>query len=146
LGITNDYYGNPRPTNGNFTIGPFEGGTAAADEAGGITVAANFTGTPLRGLAPLTVTFTDASTGSPTEWAWDFANDAAWTTTNQNPVFTYTNAGTYSVKLTVNGTNTLMRASYVTATNAPAAPDPAAPATVGPVTTRSITCKTLIIK
>ena len=36
---------------------------------------AAFNGDPLSGSAPLGVTFTDASTGSPTGWAWFFGDE-----------------------------------------------------------------------
>ena len=47
--------------------------------------AAAFSGTPTSGTAPLTVTFTDRSAGSPTGWAWFFGDEAytgAWTEQN----------------------------------------------------------------
>ncbi len=47
----------------------------------------------------LAVTFMDASTGAPTMWAWDFG-DGAGTSTEQNPMYTYAEAGTYTVMLT----------------------------------------------
>ena len=47
----------------------------------------------------LTATFMDASTGDPTMWAWDFG-DGAGTSTEQNPSYTYAEAGTYTVMLT----------------------------------------------
>lgn len=47
----------------------------------------------------LEVAFTDTSTNEPTEWAWDFG-DAAGTSTEQNPTYTYAAAGTYTVGLT----------------------------------------------
>jgi len=46
---------------------------------------ANFTGTPTSGNAPLTVQFTDTSTGSPTGWAYFFGDEnytAPWTQVN----------------------------------------------------------------
>jgi len=46
------------------------------------------------------VKFTDASTGSPTSWAWDFDNDGKIDSTEQNPSYTYESAGTYTVTLT----------------------------------------------
>lgn len=79
---------------------------------------ANFTGTPTSGTAPLSVQFTDTSTGTPTSWSWAFGDGA--TSTTQNPVHTYTTAGTYSVALTATnagGSSTLTRTNYVTASS-----------------------------
>jgi PKD repeat protein len=79
-----------------------------------------FTGTPLAGGAPLAVTFTDQSTGLATSWSWDFG-DSSPAGTDQNPVHTYTNPGTYTVALTAtnsSGSNTITKTSYVTATSA----------------------------
>lgn len=64
---------------------------------------ADFTATPTSGTAPLTVHFTDASTGTISDWAWDFDNDGTADSTLQNPTFTYTNPGNYAVRLTVTG-------------------------------------------
>jgi hypothetical protein len=58
-------------------------------------LAASFTS---GGVAPLTVKFTDTSTGNPTAWAWDFGDGN--TATLQNPVNTYQAPGTYTVTLT----------------------------------------------
>jgi len=47
---------------------------------------ADFSGTPLSGLAPLTVTFTDNSTGTaPLIHEWDFGDGSAENATVQNP-------------------------------------------------------------
>jgi len=64
---------------------------------------ADFAATPTSGNAPLTVNFTDISTGSPTNWQWDFNNDGTVDSTEQNPVYTYPAAGNYTVNLTVTG-------------------------------------------
>jgi PKD repeat protein len=77
---------------------------------------AGFTGTPTAGTNPLTVTFTDTSTNSPTSWSWDFGD--ATNSTLQNPVHQYANPGTYTVKLTATnagGSGSLVRTSYITA-------------------------------
>jgi len=62
---------------------------------------ANFSGSPTSGTAPLTVNFTDLSTGSITSWSWTFGDGG--TSTLQNPSHQYTSAGTYNVTLTVTG-------------------------------------------
>jgi PKD repeat protein len=65
-----------------------------------------------------TVDFTDASTGTPTEWAWSFEGGTPNTSTDQNPSgITYNVAGKYTVSLTVTnlqGSNTLTRDSLIT--------------------------------
>lgn len=60
---------------------------------------ARFTADVTEGLAPLTVTFTDHSTGGPKEWVWDFGDGTF--STEQHPVHTYTTEGTCTVCLTV---------------------------------------------
>src|SRR5215471_8565970 len=50
------------------------------------------------GQAPLTVAFTDASTGSITAWAWNFGDGTSGSTL-QFPTHTYSTAGTYTVQL-----------------------------------------------
>jgi PKD repeat protein len=78
---------------------------------------ANFTGYPTSGRAPLTVSFTDTSTGSPTGWNWTFGDIGAGnTSTSQNPSHTYTTAGTYSVNLSainLGGSSSLVRTGYI---------------------------------
>lgn len=66
-------------------------------------LAAGFSGSPVSGNAPLTVAFSDSSTGSPTSWSWAFGDTG--TSTLQNPTHIYTSPGIYSPSLTVgNGT------------------------------------------
>jgi PKD repeat protein len=62
---------------------------------------ASFTANVTRGNAPLTVQFTDTSTGDITGWSWDFGDGN--TSTDQNPTHTYTEPGTYTASLTVSG-------------------------------------------
>ncbi|MGA2917611.1 PGF-pre-PGF domain-containing protein [Methanoregula sp.] len=92
-----------------------------------------FTGSPTSGTAPLPVTFTDASTGSPTMWNWSFG-DGQWSnnTVTTNPVHTYAGAGTFTVSLTVTlgGTPyTLTRAGYITVNAVPVIVPTAIPTT-----------------
>ena len=51
------------------------------------------------GSVPITVDFTDLSTGSPTSWSWTFGDGG--TSTLQNPTHTYENPGLYTVSLIV---------------------------------------------
>ncbi len=80
---------------------------------------ADFSATPATGVAGLTVTFTDASSGNPTAWAWDFDSNGVVDSTDQNPSYTYTTAGTYTVKLTVTnggGSDSDIKINYITVT------------------------------
>lgn len=52
---------------------------------------------------PLTVNFTDNSSGSIIAWLWDFGNGV--TSPSQNPITTYSNPGFYDVSLTVTNSN-----------------------------------------
>jgi PKD repeat protein len=69
--------------------------------AGGEAPSAAFTASPTSGVAPLTVQFTDTSTGTVDSRAWDFQNDGIVDSTAASPTFTYTSANTYTAKLTV---------------------------------------------
>jgi len=78
---------------------------------------AAFTADVTSGDAPLTVTFTDASTGTPTSWAWDFTNDGTVDSTEPSPSHIYETAGTYTVNLTVTnagGSDSEVKTDYIT--------------------------------
>jgi len=88
---------------------------------------ANFTANVTAGDAPLAVQFTDASTGSPTSWAWDFEDDGVVDSIEQNPVHIYAAAGTYTVNLTVTndaGSDSAVKTGYIVVTE-PYVPQPA---------------------
>jgi len=75
---------------------------------------ADFDAVPTTGVAPLTVAFTDQSTGAITSWSWNFGDGG--TSLQQNPGHTYTAAGVYTVTLTVSGpggSDDEVKASYV---------------------------------
>ncbi|MFZ9935789.1 MAG: DUF1566 domain-containing protein [Luteolibacter sp.] len=89
--------------------------SAAFQVTTGSGLVAGFTGTPVSGTAPLTVNFTDASTGTITSRLWDFGDGA--TSTATNPSHTYTSTGSFTASLTVtgaSGSDTLTRSGYVT--------------------------------
>jgi len=77
---------------------------------------ANFTASTTSGCAPLAVAFTDQSTGNPTVWNWEFSDGTL--SSVQNPVVTFSNPGTYSVKLVVQnssgGISQSERINYIT--------------------------------
>lgn len=90
------------------------------DAVGTPAFVAAFSGTPREGSAPLTVQFTDQSTGTPTAWAWDFGDGDA--STSQHPSHTYQNNGLYTVALTVTGaegTRTLTKTDYINVADIP---------------------------
>ncbi|WP_052402888.1 outer membrane protein assembly factor BamB family protein [Methanococcoides methylutens] len=76
---------------------------------------ANFSSDLVSGYAPQTVQFTDLSTDA-AGWSWDFDNDGIEDSIEQNPQFTYTAPGTYTVSLTVNnaaGSDTETKIDYI---------------------------------
>jgi YVTN family beta-propeller protein len=88
------------------------------------TPVTNFSASPTSGKAPLTVRFTDQSTGSPTEWKWTFG-DGSNSTTDKNPVHTFNKTGLYPVTLTAsnaNGSNALTKTGYIAVSGVLAAP------------------------
>jgi PKD repeat protein len=77
-------------------------------------VTADFTADYTAGAAPLTVRFSDRSTGPATAWNWSFGDGQ--TGTARNPTHTYAQPGTYTVSLTATGpgqTSTQTRTGYI---------------------------------
>ncbi|MCK4694424.1 MAG: PKD domain-containing protein, partial [Candidatus Cloacimonetes bacterium] len=77
---------------------------------------ADFTADPTSGQIPLEVQFTSLSTGIVTYWEWDFQNDGVIDSYEQNPSYTYTESGIYSVSLTVSNedlTDTEIKEDYI---------------------------------
>jgi len=106
-------------------IGP--GGTSAIEKPDYIQVlatpfSADFTADPLNGESPLTVQFQDLSAGKVTGWQWYFGDTYSvdgGISAEQNPGYTYTNAGTYVVILTVQGfdtATTVLKHNFITIT------------------------------
>ena len=113
---------------GNFLItlnATNEGGSNISTQVTFINVSmnapvANFTSNTTSGYATLYVQFTDTSTNTPSSWEWAFGDGG--TSTQQNPICAYTNAGVYTVTLNATnagGSNTVTKTSYITVTAAP---------------------------
>ncbi|MGV1100979.1 fibronectin type III domain-containing protein [Thiovibrio sp. JS02] len=83
----------------------------------------DFSATPEKGVAPLTVNFTDKSLPGPggaiTFWEWDFDNDGNIDANEQNPSYVFSSLGTYSVALTVQDSagnrETILKENHITA-------------------------------
>jgi hypothetical protein len=87
-----------------------------------VSPVAAFNATPTSGCAPLTVQFTDNSTGNPTSWSWDFGDGS--NSTAQDPSHTYASAGNYTVSLTISnscGNDTETKIDYITVNAKPVA-------------------------
>ena len=78
---------------------------------------ADFVAVPRGGSAPLTVSFTDQSTGEIDTWSWSFGDEG--TSGDPNPSHEYLDPDTYTVSLTVTGpggSDTETKANYITVT------------------------------
>jgi PKD repeat protein len=88
--------------------------TEPAYIAAGVLPSAQFAGVPREGQVPLSVQFSDLSTGSPDKWAWNFGDGTG--SVEKNPTHLYLEPGDYSVALTVTnsyGSNTRIQTSYI---------------------------------
>ncbi len=80
---------------------------------------ADFSASPTSGTAPLTVSFTDGSTGA-TSWSWEFGD--GWGSSARNPEHAYIAPGTYTVTLTAHnsvGSDVETKTAYITIGDAP---------------------------
>ncbi|QVL50302.1 MAG: PKD domain-containing protein [Thiocapsa sp.] len=94
---------------------------------------ADFAANVSSGTAPLTVTFSDQSSGSVTGWTWSFGDGA--TSQAQQPTHTYTKPGLYAVNLSVSGpggSDSLVRSDYIEVKEPAPVADFAANVTSGP--------------
>lgn len=76
---------------------------------------AKFSGAPISGIVPLTVTFTDSSSGVISSYLWDFGDFV--TSTDQSPLHEYKKVGVYTVTLTVTGpggSDSVTQTDYIT--------------------------------
>jgi len=73
-----------------------------------------FSADPTDGSVPLEVQFHDMSTGGPMSWSWDFGDGTS--DTSKDPSHTYSDAGTYTVRLTATtrtGSLSATRENYI---------------------------------
>ena len=69
---------------------------------GGAILTADFSADEVNGVAPLTVNFTDETTGGTVaSWSWDFDDDGVEDSDEQNPSYTFVDGGDYTITLTV---------------------------------------------
>ncbi len=119
---------NNNATNATFTVTltvTNDGGSSTKVITNDILVvpqkpSANFNEAPTTGNAPLSVQFTDASSGGISTWQWNFG-DGTGNVTTQSPLHVYNNPGTYPVTLTVanvGGSSTKQVLSCITVHNA----------------------------
>ncbi|HWQ64088.1 MAG TPA: PKD domain-containing protein [Methanospirillum sp.] len=66
-----------------------------------VSPVSSFTPDVSEGIAPLSVSFTDMSTGNISSWNWSFGDGSS--SSDKNPVHTYSAAGSYHAVLTVSG-------------------------------------------
>jgi PKD repeat protein len=85
---------------------------------------AGFSVNPSTGCAPMVVNYIDQSQNNPTSWNWTFPGGSPASSTQQNPVVTYSTPGTYNATLTVTngvGSNTHTQTNAVTVGTNPSA-------------------------
>ncbi|MEN6343074.1 MAG: PQQ-binding-like beta-propeller repeat protein, partial [Methanospirillum sp.] len=121
-------YGSPAlGADGTLYIGSYDKKLYAFRDPVSTTPTAAFGANVTSGAAPLTVAFSDNSTGDAiTARAWDFQDDGTVDSTETNPTFTYATAGNYTVNLTVTnagGSDSEVKTGYITVTEA-ATPTP----------------------
>ncbi len=86
-----------------------------------------FTADKRAGAAPLSVQFTDQSSGNPQQWAWDFDGDGNIDSSAQNPSYSYSSAGMYTVSLTIsspNSTDSATQTAYIAVYSDATTPQP----------------------
>lgn len=84
---------------------------------------AAFEAFPTSGNKPLTVLFTDESTGTPTSWLWDFGDGHL--SAERHPTHIYEEAGTFTVDLlatNAGGSDMESKTDYITVNEPPAPP------------------------
>ncbi len=85
---------------------------------------ADFEADITEGCAPATIQFSDKTTDSPTEFMWTFEGGSPATSSMENPVINYSDAGSYSVELiasNIYGNDTIEFTHYIELEDGPVA-------------------------
>lgn len=85
---------------------------------------ADFQANIQQGCSPLSVQFSNQSSGSPTSFSWSFPGGTPATSTQQNPTISYNTAGTFPVTLTINsstGNSSITKNAFVNVNSKPTA-------------------------
>ncbi|MBN2597501.1 MAG: PKD domain-containing protein [Marinifilaceae bacterium] len=85
------------------------------------TVGAKFTASATNINVDTQITFTDQTVGTPTSWNWSFPGGTPESSTEQNPVVTYSTVGTFDVTLVVRDAefnDTEIKTGYITVLDA----------------------------
>jgi PKD repeat protein len=105
----------------------------AAPSVSGTAPIASFDANPASGPAPLSVTFTDTSTGGPATWAWDFGDGQV--SAAQGPhTIVYSSPGSYTAKLTVSNAGGITFTTHTITVGAPSSGPPVAAISATPAT------------
>ena len=89
---------------GYFILNPNGSMTFTRASSGSTPPVAGFTGGPTNGFAGFSAVFTNTSTGTITNWIWNFGDGTIITNTaGGNVTHVYATGGNYNVTLTVNG-------------------------------------------
>jgi PKD repeat protein len=84
------------------------------------SLVADFTGNPVSGIVPLTVSFIELSSGDVTSWLWTFGDGGS--STDPNPKYVYISPGTFTVSLKVSnseGFDIEQKLNYITVSEIP---------------------------
>ena len=94
--VSDGYEGRAADDPMNHAVFVFDVGASSGTPV--VAPTAAFSASTTSGAAPLTVSFTDRSTGA-TGWVWSFGDGGS--TSVRNPIHVFTRPGTYTVRLTV---------------------------------------------
>lgn len=92
---------------------------------GGLPPTAGFSSNDQSICAGTSITYTDASTNSPSAWTWSFPGGSPSSSTSQNQTVTYNTGGVYNAQLIAtngNGSDTILFTNYITVNANPTTP------------------------